>query len=218
MKAIAWPDEFQFSCEKIAYWFFRLNGCLNLTNFLIHHERRGREGTEVDVLGVRFPYRSEFALSGRPMEDHQVFMNREQKLDIVIADSKKGLCDINRSWLLSRFKNMERILLVLGVFPEEAIETISSELYKNQCYEDQYYRINFYTFGAAKNTDLHPAIIQLEWKEVLLFIHNRFNTFEDYKRQHDQWDTEGKRLFKMANQYRPEPNQFILDVTANLSK
>lgn len=29
--------------EKISYWFFRLNGCLTIVNFVIHHTSRPRE-------------------------------------------------------------------------------------------------------------------------------------------------------------------------------
>jgi len=42
--------------ETIAYWFFRLNGCATITNFVVHPDRRGSQRTDVDVLAVRFPY------------------------------------------------------------------------------------------------------------------------------------------------------------------
>ena len=41
--------------ETIAYWFFRLNGCATITNFVVHPDRRGSQRTDVDVLAVRFP-------------------------------------------------------------------------------------------------------------------------------------------------------------------
>ena len=127
---------FTFSCEKIAYWFFRLNGCLNLTNFLIRPERPDRGGAEIDVLGVRFPERKELALSGDPMDDHKLFTKREKKLDIIIAESKKGLCDINDLWLKPELRNMERILHVLGIFPEYAVEDIAQKFYKQNCFDE----------------------------------------------------------------------------------
>ena len=42
--------------KMIAYWFFRLNGYANITNFVVHPDRRGSQRTDVDVLAVRFPY------------------------------------------------------------------------------------------------------------------------------------------------------------------
>jgi hypothetical protein len=29
--------------EKVAYWYFRLNGFLQIENFVVHPERRGRK-------------------------------------------------------------------------------------------------------------------------------------------------------------------------------
>jgi hypothetical protein len=209
---------FMFSCEKITYWFFRLNGCLNLTNFLIHHEMTNREGTEVDVLGVRFPERNELALSGHAMDDFQLFKEREKRIDIIIADSKKGLCSINDSWLKPELRNMERILYVLGIFPQDAVENIARKFYERYCFDEGGCRVQYYVLGAKKNEKLSPTIIQLTWEEVLTFIHQRFITFEDYKRQHDQWDDTGKELFKVANQNRRDSESFVGYVTSRLTK
>src|SRR2546426_644182 len=38
---------------------FRLNGFLTIRNFVIHPERGNDQRTDVDILGVRFPHRSE---------------------------------------------------------------------------------------------------------------------------------------------------------------
>jgi hypothetical protein len=45
--------------EKVAYWYFRLNGFLQIENFIVHPERRGGQRTDADLLAVRFPYRAE---------------------------------------------------------------------------------------------------------------------------------------------------------------
>ena len=45
--------------EKVAYWYFRLNGFLQIENFVVHPERRGGQRTDADLLAVRFPYRAE---------------------------------------------------------------------------------------------------------------------------------------------------------------
>jgi hypothetical protein len=46
------------SSERVASWFFRLNGCLTIDNFILHPDfinPSGRQRTDADVLGVRFP-------------------------------------------------------------------------------------------------------------------------------------------------------------------
>lgn len=41
--------------EKVAYWYFRLNGFFQIENFVVHPERRGSQRTDADLLAVRFP-------------------------------------------------------------------------------------------------------------------------------------------------------------------
>ena len=92
--------------ESLSYWFFRLNGCFCLTNFLIHHEKKGFEGTEIDLLGVRFPFRQELAFSSKPIPDHRIFCT-DHKIKLVIAEVKKNLCQINESLLNPKTQNLE---------------------------------------------------------------------------------------------------------------
>ena len=51
--------------EKVAYWYFRLNGFLQIENFVVHPERRGGQRTDADLLAVRFRHRAE-RLFGSP--------------------------------------------------------------------------------------------------------------------------------------------------------
>jgi hypothetical protein len=55
--------------EKVAYWFFRLNGCMTIENFVVHPDFGGSQRTDADILGIRLPYRSE-GLRDSPMPDH----------------------------------------------------------------------------------------------------------------------------------------------------
>ena len=57
--------------EKVAYWYFRLNGFLQIENFVVHPGGRGGQRTDADQLAVRFPHRAEFLFDhpDRPMPD-----------------------------------------------------------------------------------------------------------------------------------------------------
>jgi hypothetical protein len=207
--------EFLFSCEKLAYWFFRLNGCLFLENFLIHHEIRGREGTEVDMLSVRFPYRQELLLSGNAMPDHPIF-NSDGQIDIIFAESKKGLCSINESWLDPEKHNMERILYAVGALPPDNVDDVSKILYKENYYNSSQYRIRLFAIGENRNSELSNSILQLEWPEVLFFIRDRFLFYWRHKTQHRQWDSVGQRLFAMTHEFRDKPEEFVSRVMSKL--
>lgn len=45
--------------EKVAHWYLRLNGFLQIENFYVHPSGRGGARTDADLLAVRFPFRAE---------------------------------------------------------------------------------------------------------------------------------------------------------------
>jgi len=69
------------SAEELAYWYFRLNGFLNIPNFVIHPDTGSEQRTDVDLLGVRFPYRSELLLNS--MRDDEMFRRVREKAYVV---------------------------------------------------------------------------------------------------------------------------------------
>src|SRR5437764_11426823 len=79
--------------EKVAYWYFRLNGFLQIENFVVHPERRGGQRTDADLLAVRFPYRAE-RLFDNPSDimadDEQRLSLSRNLIDVVIAEVKRN--------------------------------------------------------------------------------------------------------------------------------
>ncbi len=204
----------EFKSEKIAYWFFRLNGCLLLENFLVHHERRGREGTEIDILAVRFPHRNELLLTGEAMPDFPAF-DSPGKIDIILGEAKtRQKCDINESWLNPERKNVERILYIVGALPPGQVNEVAAKIYSNLHYENSFYRFRLFAIGAETNSDLSKAITQITWADALSFIHERFSVFRKYKTQHRQWDLTGKKLFALTRKLGAD--KFINYVTTNM--
>ena len=53
--------------ERLAYWYFRLNGFLTTENFIVHPDRGPNQRTDADLLAVRFAHRKENLV--RPMTD-----------------------------------------------------------------------------------------------------------------------------------------------------
>lgn len=199
---------FQIKTEDLAYWYFRLNGCLCLVNFLVHHERRGREGTDVDVMAVRFPYRKELALSDQPMADHSAF-DSDSKVDLIIAEVKLDQCNLNGPWTNPLLGNMQRVLNALGAFTEIQIDQVAHDLYHDLYFEDERYRFRLFALGQRRNNNLASKVVQLTWDEVSRFIFDRFTTYERYKRQHRQWGASGRKLFDQASRYHQDPAEFV---------
>ena len=207
---------FYFSAEKLAYWFFRLNGCLFLENFLVHHEIRTKgNSTEVDLLSVRFPYRQELKLTGAAMPDHKVFGN--DKIEIIFAEVKSNQpCSINASWLNSQGGNMERMLYIVGAIPENEVNKAAKSLYQHHVYENATCRIRLFAIGSEENANLAKGIIQLDWTDVLFFIHKRFSGYRKFKTEHNNWDDTGSNLFELSKIHKRD--SFIQTVKGNLTK
>jgi hypothetical protein len=85
--------------EHLRTWFLRLNGYLTTTNFYAHH-RRETLG-EVDVTAVRFRHSQELHF-----EDSKALKIPSAKIDVVLAEAKRGLAPLvisgihlrNRPW------------------------------------------------------------------------------------------------------------------------
>jgi len=85
--------------EKVAYWYFRLNGFFQIENFVVHPERRGGQRTDADLLAVRFPFRAE-RLFDDPndimADDAQCLALSDNLIDVVIAEVKTNQpCTLN---------------------------------------------------------------------------------------------------------------------------
>jgi hypothetical protein len=76
--------------EKVAYWYLRLNGFLQIENFVIHPGRCVGQRTDADLLAVRFPYRAEFLVNHpeNPMPDDVAVLSLSgEMIDVVLADT-----------------------------------------------------------------------------------------------------------------------------------
>ena len=77
--------------EKVAYWYFRLNGFLQIENFVVHPTRSGGQRTDADLLGVRFPHRAERQFDDQndimADDEHRLALSREL-IDVIIAEVK----------------------------------------------------------------------------------------------------------------------------------
>lgn len=189
--------------EEVGYWYLRLNGFLTTANFIVHpDEPGGHQLTDIDALGVRFPYRAE--MLREPMQDDEI-ITVENKPLIIICEIKTGSCRINNS--LRNADNINRILRAIGVFPEEQTQNIAQAIRNRGSYDSDQYRVSVLCLGDEDNPDLArqmPELIQVNWTRVLSFMYRRFERYRNRKAEHDQWDGIGHLLWNAAAQIRDE--------------
>lgn len=197
--------------EKCAYWYFRLNGFLTIVNFVVHPDSGKKQRTDVDILGVRFPYRAE--LLENPMDDYEIFTKVKKKPYIVIAEVKTRGCKLNGPWVEKERKNMHRVLKIIGAFPEESIDEIAEQIYDKGIFENDIAYVTLFCIGKRENRDLkkkYPGVPQVTWEQILKFIYERFEKYKDQKSSHPQWDETGRELWRLFEKHS-EKEDFIRD-------
>src|SRR5262245_32373720 len=102
--------------EALAYWFFRLNGCFVIPNFLLHKAGGGGQLTEFDLLAIRFPHRSELASTGSPMCDDPITEGANSP-QLFIVECAGGRCKVNELWGKKERDKVEHLLDAVGIVP-----------------------------------------------------------------------------------------------------
>jgi hypothetical protein len=195
----------KISSESLAYWFLRLNGFLTITNFVVHPEEGGRQRTDVDILGVRFPYRSEN--SQKPMQDFEVFTKVKDKPFIAITEVKQGTCNLNGPWTNRKRGNMPRVLCALGALEKSEVPIAAEQIYDTGVYHNKTVYISLVCIGSIVQRELQNTyceVPQITWDQVIRFIFRRFNDYRDQKVDHSQWDVAGKFLWDLYDKCRNE--------------
>jgi hypothetical protein len=217
------PDE-PLLPEKVAYWYFRLNGFLQIENFVVHPGRKGSQRTDADLLAVRFPYRAEFLLDHpNPMlDDEGILRLSPTAIDVAIVEVKGAnqLCALNGPWTIEERQNVNRVLAAIGCVPHSLINEAAARIYQHGIVEhDHYLRIRLISVGRAKNPELEerfPQVVQVTWPQILSFIWHRFSVYRKQKTQVQQWDRQGLLLKRLSDRSRG-PEDFISNALSRIS-
>jgi hypothetical protein len=200
--------------ERAAYWYFRLNGFLQIENFVVHPGRRGSQRTDADLLGVRFPNRREFLFDhDKPMQDDVATLRvAPDRIDMVIAEIKaNGPCRLNGPWTDQDERNVDRVLAAIGCLHPDTIRLAATAIYETGEYRDDQMQIRLAAVGreaSARLSERYRQVIQLTWNQMLAFMWHRFEAYRSQKRDVQQWDLLGRRLKAMAGMVRA-PELFI---------
>lgn len=186
--------------EDLATWYFRLNGCLTIPNFVLHPEIGNNQCTDADVLAVRFPHRKEVA--GRTLQDDKAFTAQGHLIQTFIVEVKKGKCALNGPY--SQAKILYRLIQSIGVAPEAFSNKIADSLLKMGAFADNCLAVRIVCVGneTVGQGTLPADALQLTHDEMLTFIYYRFRGNSKAKRSHPQWDHLGQHLYEFARRCR----------------
>lgn len=212
MAILSSPKELDIKAEKLAYWFFRLNGCFTFENFVVHPDECGSQRTDADIVALRFLHRQELRTSDRPMEDNPLFQSQEKYASVFFVEVKKNECDLNGPWRDPKKKNLQRVLNAMGLVHENNVEAASAQLYENYRFnQDNIISIRFAMVGKTHSSRRDwKDIPQLTWDEILRWMHSRYVDYVVQKADHKQWDGVGTDLYKLATDtYKDNADEFV---------
>jgi len=183
--------------EAVAYWFFRLNGCLTTRNFLVHPDTDGPAQTEADIIAYRFGQRRELADANAPMDDHEFFNPADLKSSLYFVEVKhSGECRLNEAWTEPQRKNLQRVLNAIGPVPRERVDEVAEILCQKKSWSDTHMTISM--VSVSQSQPECAAFPCLTWDVIVPWIVCRFRKYKNVKADHAQWDRVGKFLFETA--------------------
>jgi hypothetical protein len=206
----------QLDPERVAYWYFRLNGFLQIENFVVHPPGKGGQRTDADLLAVRFPHRAERLIDNPDdimADDTRALVLCPDELDVAIVEVKTNQpCTLNGPWTRPNRQNVERVLAAIGCLPPDEIGLAAADIYRAGIHRDgRGLRIRLIAIGWGRSEELtarFPAVVQLTWTDILGFIWRRFDAYRRQKTQVEQWDDQGKRLKRLADN-EMDPTAFV---------
>ena len=213
-------NETQLTTEKVAYWYFRLNGYLQIENFIVHPDKgKGGQRTDADLIGVRFPHRKERLLDEPEnvmKDDFEALELIDDWTDIVIVEVKtNGECILNGPWTNKDAQNVQRVLAAIGYFDPDRLEEVATTMYDTGLFADEglKLRVRLVAIAATESTNLkqsHPQVTQLTWPAVVGFIGCRLYRYRSAKRHSPQWE-ETIMLMKELVKKNVKEQEFKLD-------
>jgi len=171
--------------ERVAEWYFRLNGFLGIPSFIIHPDAvKAHPRTEADFIGVRFGCSRE-VIDGRVMEDHKPLVNCSISIDepiplFLIAEVTLNACKVNGPYTDPRKRNLDRVIERLGAVDAGERHDAARQLYAHGRWANEYAAIQMVAIGRSKNDELGKqldGLLQITWDDVSEFVFERFKTF-----------------------------------------
>ena len=201
--------------ERLAYWYFRLNGFVGNESYIVLRGRNNsNHATDIDYLGVRFPHRKELYENKnnwmKDDENSKLFKYLPKgKLFICLAEIKQGTPYFNDSWTNESLKTLEQLLLSLGCISIRNIPKVVKQLHKKGFCNIYKNYISFVAVGDSNTSEKIPynRIPIISWEEILFFIYNRFKDYKLEKSNLNEWSnfSEAKQLKEAAMKF----NSFI---------
>lgn len=219
-------------CETFVRWYLRFNGYLGVENFVVHEPSAGRvnQGTESDILAVRFPYSHEDP--GTPLQLDprlQAGMPDPPLVDFIIAEVKGGnRAPLNDIWTPpvndAKIGRVAYLVKWLGPLQDEtAIREVATELQRHHKARRDGYNFRLIFFSTRERRPARNlGIPQIMFAQIAeFFVNVRAGCWQrsglGVRSDHHQWDPLILKAWSVADPGRDAPaTQKVQDILALL--
>jgi hypothetical protein len=162
--------------------------------------------TEVDVLGVRFPFSCEF-------QDDSHLAIPKNSIDVVFAEAKRmQIRSLNGPWSSPAKGALDYVLQRTGVVPTEDIQGLAHELYMRRKATRGEITVRILCLGESISEELRTqGVAFVAWSRVTQFIHGRFYDNDKVKADHQAWDGFGQYLWRELSKPNPVAPDALFD-------
>lgn len=192
----------KFSPERLAYWYFRLNGFTTTENFIVHPDQGADQRTDADLLAVRFAHRAENLVL--PMTDDARISSCSTFVNVIVAEIKTSLCSLNGPWTDPQKENMQRVIKAIGCVPHSDVQNACASLYSEGLWSKSDVTVRLFALGDQRSTLRVPPEQQVTWSEVIQFIISRFKQYKRQKSSVGQWAEDGLMLKRLVSKKNAE--------------
>ncbi len=199
------------AADRIASWFFRLNGFTIIETHALHPDESGPQRAGFDLAGVRFHNRSQLVAPGAaPLDDFHEFARIRDKTQIILAEIKAGATPptLDRAWLDPERGTTRRLLSALGPIRPSKVEQAVAGLSRDREWKNNELHVRLCAVGWTRDPGLGPAAL-ITWEEVLRFLHARLLRYLEARADTSRWEEGEKLLLRSAGEFPGDPQAFV---------
>lgn len=176
--------------ESLAYWYFRLNGFIPMTNFVLHRlDAPRRYNADADLLAIRFPHVFEEIGGKKDDWDHERFetwgLDHRNRTVCIISEIKTGRYtkdEVNKAFSDQRVRYA---LQRMGVIPRDECDAVCSRLAGSavvQHREFSFAKVLMASTGRrVEDFDGMTQCCEIELEEAVDFIKRRMSRYPNEK-------------------------------------
>ncbi len=168
--------------EELVYWYFRLNGFIPMTNFVLHGDDV-LKGSDCDLIAVRYPHVYE-RIGGQDNDWDEGLLEAighdGQKTLITFVQGKTGQADGDQVEEIAKYftNHLDYLVKRMGLWPVEEASGIAGEFDRVDVLPMEKHALSkMVVLRTPRSRQRRPPWIDWPFQRVIHFIHDRMQKY-----------------------------------------